>query len=229
MKAVNGLKSRSSASFARIRMTAGVAMTIVFATTAFAQVPPGGAAQPGRGGGGGGRGRGAIQVMTLNTPAFNDDGVIPVKHAQPGRDVSPALSWSGVPDSNVASFALIVHDANAPIGNGTDDMLHWMVWNIPASARSLPEGVPHGPNLPDGARQISASGPYYRGPAAPPTGPPHSYLFELYALDTMLDVAPVTPGQQIQPAVTRAAVVAAMAGHVRGKATLVGTFRRAAP
>jgi len=225
MKAVNGLKSRSSASFARIRMTAGVAMTIVFATTAFAQVPPGGAAQPRRSGGGGGRGRGAIQVMTLNTPAFNDGGVIPVKHAQPGRDVSPALSWSGVPDSNVASFALIVHDANAPIGNGTDDMLHWMVWNIPASERSLPEGVSHGPNLPDGARQISASGPYYRGPAAPSTGPAHHYLYELYALDTTLDIPAV--GQS--PPLTRAALTAAMAGHIRGKAVMVGTFKRAAP
>jgi Raf kinase inhibitor-like YbhB/YbcL family protein len=163
--------------------------------------------------------------MTLTAQAFNDGGVIPVKHAQPGRDVSPALSWSGVPDSNVASFALIVHDANAPIGNGTDDMLHWMVWNIPGSARSLPEGVPHGANLADGARQISASGPYYRGPAAPSTGPAHHYLYELYALDTVLDIPAV--GQS--PPLTRAALVAAMAGHIRGKAVMVGTFKRPAP
>jgi Raf kinase inhibitor-like YbhB/YbcL family protein len=202
------------------RFLAALVMTAVFASTVSAQNP-----QPGRGGGGGGRGRGAIQVMTLNTPAFNDGGVIPVKHAQPGRDVSPALAWSGVPDSNVASFALIVHDANAPIGNGTDDMLHWMVWNIPASARSLPEGVSHGPNLPDGARQISASGPYYRGPAAPSTGPAHHYLYELYALDTTLDIPAV--GQS--PPLTRAALIAAMAGHIRGKAVMVGTFKRAAP
>jgi Raf kinase inhibitor-like YbhB/YbcL family protein len=161
--------------------------------------------------------------MTL-TSSFNGN-AIPVKHAQPGRDVSPALSWSGVPDSNVASFALIVHDANAPIGNGTDDMLHWMVWNIPASARSLPEGVPQGPTLGDGARQISASGPYYRGPAAPATGPAHHYIYELYALDAMVDVPAV--GQS--PPLTRAAVVAAMAGHIRGKAVMVGTFKRAAP
>ena len=219
MTAMKSVKSGSYARFASIRMTAGLVMTMVLTTIAIAQNP-----QPGRGGGGG-RGRGAIQVMTLNTSAFNDGGVIPVKHAQPGRDVSPALSWSGVPDSNVASFALIVHDANAPIGNGTDDMLHWMVWNIPASARSLPEGVSHGPNLPDGARQISASGPYYRGPAAPSTGPAHHYLYELYALDTTLDIPAV--GQS--PPLTRAAVTTAMAGHIRGKAVLVGTFKRAAP
>ena len=201
------------------RSFAALVMTSVFASTVFAQNP-----QPGRGGGGG-RGRGAIQVMTLTTPAFNDGGAIPVKHAQPGRDVSPPLSWSGVPDSNVASFALIVHNANAPIGNGTDDLLHWMVWNIPGTARSLPEGVSHGPNLPDGARQISASGPYYRGPAAPSTGPPHHYIYELYALDAMLDVPAV--GQS--PPLTRAALIAAMAGHIRGKAVMVGTFKRAAP
>ena len=191
--------------------------------------PPGGRGD-GRGGGGGrGRGRGPMAIMTLTSPAFQNGGVIPVANSQAGmKEASPALSWSGAPDSTV-SFVLIEHDVSAPVGNGTDDLLHWMVWNIPASTHTLPEAVPQGPNLPDGSRQISASGPYYRGPAAPPTGPPHTYVFELYALDTMLDVPAVTPGQQIQPAVTRAAVVAAMAGHVRGKATLVGTFRRAAP
>jgi Raf kinase inhibitor-like YbhB/YbcL family protein len=180
-------------------------------------------------GGGRGRGRAPMVVMTLASKSFQNGGVIPVANSQAGpKELSPELSWTGVPDS-VASFVLIAHDVSAPVGNGTDDMLHWMVWNIPGSARSLAEGVTHGPNLADGSRQISASGPYYRGPAAPSTGPAHNYVFELYALDTTLDVAAVTPGQQIQPAVTRAAVVTAMAGHVRGKATLIGTFRRAAP
>ena len=75
-----------------------------------------------------------------------------------------------------------------------------------------------GPQIADGTRQISASGPYYRGPAAPATGPAHHYALELFALDVMLDVPPVA-GQM--PATTRAAVVAAMAGHVRGKGTFV--------
>lgn len=181
------------------------------------------------GGRGGGRGRAPMAIMTLTSPAFQNGGVIPVANSQAGsKEASPALSWTGAPDSTV-SFVLIAHDVSAPFGNGTDDLLHWMVWNIPGSTHSLPAGVPQGPSLPDGSRQISQSGPYYRGPAAPPTGPAHTYLFELYALDTMLDVPAVTPGQQIQPSATRAAVVAAMAGHVRGKATLVGTFRRAAP
>jgi len=193
---------------------------LALAGESVAQVPPAGAPAGQRGRGGGGRGR-AIQVMTLNSSGFADGSTIPVKYAQPGVEVSPPLVWSGVPDSNVVSFALVVHDLDAA-GNNGDDLLHWMVWNIPPSARSLPEGVPQGPQLADGARQISASGPYYRGPAAPGTGPVHHYVFELYALDAAIDVPPVGAA----PAATRTAVMAAMAGHVRGKAVLVGTFKR---
>ena len=206
-----------------------VKVAAVYVTCAFAAPGISIAQNPPAGGRGGGQARRRpIEVMTLTTKGWEDGGRIPIKHAQPGHDVSPALTWS-TPPEGTTGFVVLVHDIDAASGNGLDDVLHWMVWNLPATATSLPEGVPEGGQRPDGSRQISASGPYYRGPAAPPTGPPHSYLFELYALDTMLDVAPVTPGQQIQPAVTRAAVVAAMAGHVRGKATLVGTFRRAAP
>ena len=188
----------------------------------FAEAPAGQPPQPGqRGGGGGGRGRGAIQVMTLTSTAWPDGGTIPAKHTQAGEEASPPLAWSSVPDT-AASFALIVHDVDAAIAGGTDDVLHWMVWNIPAATRSLPERVPQGPQLPDGTRQISATGPGYRGPGALASGPAHHYVFELYALDAMLDV----PAVGASPAQTRAAVVAAMAGHVRGKAVYVGLFRR---
>ncbi len=188
--------------------------------------PPAGQPTPaGRGGGGGGRGRArAVRDFTLSTAAFTDGGVIPVKYAQPGHDISPPLAWSGAPDSTV-SYALIVHDVNFAIGNGTDDMLQWMVWNIPGSATSLAEHVPEGGDLADGSRQISGTGPYYRGPNAPSTGPMHHVVFELYALDGMLDVVAVGA----QPPATRAAVVAAMASHIRGKAVTTGVFRRAVP
>jgi Raf kinase inhibitor-like YbhB/YbcL family protein len=225
----------SAATFAR-RALAAAALLAAVALDALAQVPPGappGQRGGGRGGRGGGGGRGrAIQVMALTSRAFEDGGRIPVKFAQPGGDVSPPLAWTGVPDS-IASFALVVHDVDAASeGRGGasapasfDDLLQWMVWNIPGSVHSLAEGVPLGAQLADGMRQISATGPYYRGPAAPSSGPPHHYLFELYALDTLLDVPPVGAA----PAATRAAVITAMLGHVRGKAVLVGTFRRAAP
>jgi Raf kinase inhibitor-like YbhB/YbcL family protein len=214
---------------ARWLVAAGFALAI--AQDALAQIPPGGAPQRGAGrggrGGGGGRGRG-IQVMTLTSTAFTDGGSIPVKYAQPGGDVSPPLAWNGAPDSST-SFVLVVHDVDAASegrgGTGLDDLLQWMVWNIPATTRSLAEGVAQGSQLPDGTRQISATGPYYRGPAAPASGPPHHYLFELFALDAPIDVAPVGAA----PAATRAAVMAAMLGHVRGKAVLVATFRRQAP
>jgi Raf kinase inhibitor-like YbhB/YbcL family protein len=181
--------------------------------------PPG--APAGQPPGGRGGGRGAVQTMTLTSTAWVDGGQIPPKYSQAGDQVSPPLVWINVPDA-AASFVLLVHDLDAAAGNGTDDILHWMLWNIPAAARGLSEGVPHGSQLQDGTRQISASGPYYRGPGAPAAGPAHHYAFELFALDAALDVPPVGAS----PPQTRAAVVAAMAGHVRGKGVLVGLFRR---
>jgi Raf kinase inhibitor-like YbhB/YbcL family protein len=169
----------------------------------------------------GGRGGGRAVTMTLTTTAFADGSVIPNKYTQAGEQVSPALSWTGAPDS-AKSFVLIMHDIDVASGPAGEDVLHWLAWNIPGNATSLPEGVPQGPEAANGMRQISVSGPYYRGPGAPATGPLHHYVFELYALDTMIDVPAV--GQS--PSATRAAVVAAMHGHIRGKGVLVGLFKR---
>lgn len=193
-----------------------------------AQTPPATVQPPapppaGRGGGANARPRG-IRVMTLTSSAFSDGGMMPAKHAQTGRDVSPPLSWSGAPDS-VQSYVLIVHDADAAIADGNDDLLHWMVWNIPGTATSLAEGMAQGAQRADGMRQISASGPYYRGAAAPSTGPAHHYVFELYALDATVNVAAVG----MSPPATRKAVMDAIATHVRGKGVLVGLYRRPAP
>jgi Raf kinase inhibitor-like YbhB/YbcL family protein len=198
-----------------MRLTIG--LTLLFVALVHGQQrgapPPGG-----RGGGGG---RGAVEVMTLATTAWPDGGQIPATYTQAGAQLSPPLTWSHVPDG-VASFVLLAHDLDAPTGTGGDDILHWMLWNIPATARSLQEGVPQGSQLPDGTRQISVSGPYYRGPGAPAAGPPHHYVFGLFALDVAVDVPPVGA----LPAQTRAAVATAMVGHVRGKAVYVGLFKR---
>ncbi len=186
------------------------------------------AAQPQRGappvapgGRGSGRGRGPVQVMTLTSTAFADGGQIPARYTQAGEQASPPLQWTNVPDE-ITSFVLVVHDPDAPVGPGTDDLLHWLVWNIPGTQRELAGSMPHGPELPGGIRQISATGPFYRGPGAAAAGPAHHYLFELFALDTVLDI----PAVGAPPAQTRAAVLAAMAGHVRGKAAYVGLFKR---
>jgi len=181
-------------------------------------LPP---AKPPQGGPGGQGRRAPMQVLSLTTTAWADGGMIPVKYTQAGAQVSPPLAWSNVPDG-VQTFVLIARDSDAAIGSGIDDVLHWMLWNIPGATRSLAEAIPQGNQLPDGTRQMSASGPYYRGPGAPASGPAHHYVFELYALDAAIDVPPV--GQS--PVLTRAAVEQAMAGKIRAKGSLVGLFKR---
>ena len=176
---------------------------------------------PAPGGGGNPNRRGPIQSIALTTPAWTHGGTIPAKYSQIGGQVSPPLAWSNVPDG-VTNFVVIARDVDQRIGQGTEDTLHWMVWNIPGTARSLAEGLPQGNPLPDGSRQISASGPYYRGAAAPPGAPAHHVVFEIYALDAAIDVPAV--GQS--PSQTRAAVEAAMVGKIRGRGTLVGEFKR---
>ena len=198
-----------------------LAIALVHADAPQRGAPPPGAPGGQPGGRGGGRGRGSIQTMTMTSSAWPDGGQIPAKYTQVGEEASPPLAWSNVPE-NVASFVLIAHDVDAAIGNGTDDLLHWMLWNIPATTTSVPEKVPVASQLADGTRQISATSPGYRGPGALASGPAHHYVFELFALDTTIDVPAV--GQS--PPQTRAAVVAAMAGHVRGKAVYVGLFKR---
>jgi len=211
-----------------IRLAALLVVAVAAFVNAAAQrgaTPPPGQppAQPG-GRGGGGRGRGGIATMTLTSSAWTDGGPIPAKYTQvngPAGEISPPLAWIAAPE-NTAEFVLIVHDVDAAVGNGTDDMLQWMLWKIPAATTTLAEHVAAGPELPDKTRQISATGPYYRGPGALSAGLAHHYLFELFALDQAIDVPAV--GQS--PPQTRAAVVAAMAGHVRGKGVLVGLFKR---
>jgi Raf kinase inhibitor-like YbhB/YbcL family protein len=189
--------------------------------TTTAGTPQTTAAPAGQRGGGGGRGRGGIQAMALTTTAWADGAAIPEKYTQKGHDVSPPLAWANAPDT-VTSFVLIMHDIDAPIAPGTDDTVQWMLWNIPGTAHSLPEGMPQGPQLEDGTRQISVTGPNYRGPGAPTSGPAHHYVFEIYALDATIDV----PAVGAAPAATRAAVIAAMSGHVRGRGVLTAKGNR---
>src|SRR6187397_2159442 len=159
-------------------------------------------------------------AMTLTTTGWPDGDPIPVKFTQAGEQVSPALNWTNVPPGTV-SFFLHMHDPDVARNKGTDDQAHWLVWNIPATATGLPEGVPKGEKLADGSMQISASGPVYRGPGAPATGPQHHYTFEIYALDTKLDVVATADAFE-----TRANVMKAVQGHVLGKAVYGGLFKR---
>lgn len=164
--------------------------------------------------------------MVLTISGWPDGGQIPVKFTQAGEQVSPELKWANVPAGTV-SFVVNMLDPDVSVMRGTETQPHWIVWNIPGSATGLPEGVKAGADLPDGSHQISASGPQYRGPGAGANGPLHHYTFEVYALDTKLDVAATAGATPIASALeTRAAVMKAMAGHVLGKAVYVGLFKR---
>ena len=158
--------------------------------------------------------------LTLTTTAFEDGGIIPNKYTQAadGTPVSPALSWSYVPDGTV-SFALILHDPDTSLMKTTQQVLHWMIFNIPGSARSLPEGVPAQPQLPDGSIQALSQRKQvgYMGMGAPAPGPYHHYTFELFALDTKLNLGPDATQDQ---------VLNAMNGHILMKGVLVGRFHR---
>jgi Raf kinase inhibitor-like YbhB/YbcL family protein len=157
--------------------------------------------------------------MTLTSPDFEDGGEIPAKYTQRvSNPESPKLEWTHVP-SGVVTFVLHMHDPDVARQKTTEDMLHWMVINIPGSAHELPGAVAPNPTMPDGAIQLKNGGNTvgYRGPGAPAPGPYHHYTFELYALDTRLDLGPDA---------TRAEVLKAINGHILAKAVTEGRFHR---
>lgn len=191
-------------------------MAVMIATALGAQLS--GQQQGDRGGGagrGGGRGRGLAPLL-MESDAFPDGGVVPPKYAGRGG-VQPGFKFSNAPEGTV-SFAIIFHDIDVAIGGNTDDVLHWIVWNIPAAAGGIPEG-----KLPDGSVQganITKQNAYF-GPGAPAGPRYHHYVFELYALNAMLDLPP-TSG--------RVDLLKAMEGKVVAKSAYVGRFRgEAAP
>jgi Raf kinase inhibitor-like YbhB/YbcL family protein len=189
---------------------------------AFAQTPPPPAGGGQARGAGGGRGP-ANPPLIMTSTAWEDGGVIPDKYTQASGPTapSPELKWSQVPPGT-QSFVLLMHDPEPVLNRGAKmDITHWLVWNIPGTSTGLSEGVAAG-ELPDGTRQVSLRSNAYMGPGAPP-GPYHHYTFELYALDTKIDVPQGTPQEA---AATRTAVVNAMDGHVLGKAVLVARFHR---
>ena len=200
--------------------TVAVALLAVGATgAAFAQAQ-GGAAPGGGQGRGGGRGPQAPPLV-MTTTAFEDGGIIPAKYVgQMG--VSPELKWTQVP-MGTQSFVLLMHDPDVALQRGTGDVLHWLIWDIPGTATGLPEGVMPAADLPDGSHQVSLRSSGYMGPGAPATGPYHHYTFELFALDTKLNIP---AGTNAEAAATRAAVMKAIEGHALGKAVLVGRFHQ---
>jgi len=155
-------------------------------------------------------------TLTLTSPSFAHQSEIPQKHSCQGGDVSPALSWSGLP-TGTKSLALILDDPDAPDPSAPQrTWVHWVVYDIPPDAHSIVEGASHS-GLPPGARAGSNDWqrPDYGGPC-PPIGR-HRYFHKLYALDVVLP-------DLHQP--TKAALEKAMQGHILAQAELVGTYQK---
>lgn len=151
-------------------------------------------------------------TMELKSQAFNPGDMIPSKYTCDGPDISPPLTWSELP-AGTMSFALISDDPDAPVGT----WVHWVMWNIPASARSLDENVAKTASLPNGAKQGTTDFRRigYGGPC-PPSGT-HRYFFKLYALDTTLNLPASTTKKDLEKA---------MHGHILAQAELMGKYRR---
>jgi Raf kinase inhibitor-like YbhB/YbcL family protein len=160
------------------------------------------------------RGPGLVP-LTIESSAFADGGVVPDKYSFRGGNTQPGFKITNAP-ANVQSYAIIFHDIDVAIGGNTDDVLHWVVWNIPGTTTEIPEGkLPEGSVGGKGIRDNN-----YMGPGAPPGPRFHHYVFEFYALSSKLDL-PTTS--------SRPELLAAMKGKVLAKAAYVGRFKGTAP
>jgi Raf kinase inhibitor-like YbhB/YbcL family protein len=152
--------------------------------------------------------------FTLASSAFLNSGKIPKKYTCDDADQSPQLTWAGAP-AKTQSLALIVDDPDAPAGTWT----HWLIWDIPATTKTLLSPTTKLRVLPNGAHQgyndfhrIGYSGP------CPPPGLPHRYFFKLYALDVAhLD---------LKPGATKSQLEAAIKPHLLTQTQYVGLYQR---
>ena len=150
--------------------------------------------------------------MKLTSKAFDNKGIIPSQFTCDGRDISPPLNWSA-PPANTKSLALICDDPDAP----GKTWVHWVIYNLPPSTRSLSEAVPGGSKIPGGGLQgINDFKKLSYGGPCPPGGT-HRYFFKLYALDKMLD---------LEPGTTKTELEAAMKGHIIDRGELMGYYSR---
>ncbi len=151
-------------------------------------------------------------AIQLTSEAFSDGTMIPKRFTCDGEDLSPPLSWSGLP-TETASLALICDDPDAPVGTWD----HWVLFNIPVSETGLPENVPAKATLDDGSVHGNNSWGRlgYGGPCPP--GGTHRYFFKLYALGIALD---------LKTGATKSQLVKAMEGHILDQGQLMGKYKR---
>jgi Raf kinase inhibitor-like YbhB/YbcL family protein len=145
--------------------------------------------------------------MQLISPAFAQNQHVPTEYTCKGNNISPPLQIKEVP-KDTKSLVLFMHDPDAPVG----DWVHWTVWNIPPDTEEIPENsVPEG--AVEGTTSFKDTG--YGGPC-PPWGT-HRYIFDLYALDTVLDLKPGAGSDEL---------TAAIKDHISQQTELVGVFSR---
>ncbi len=154
----------------------------------------------------------ATMALELTSSAFDHEGMIPAKYSCDGQDISPPLIWENVPEGT-ESFVLICDDPDAPVGT----WVHWVLFDLPAETRSLPEAVAAEPEPPVGGRHGKNSwGRLDYGGPCPPSGA-HRYIFKLYAIDTTLNLSAGAKKQK---------VLDAMDGHILDQTTLMGKYQR---
>jgi Raf kinase inhibitor-like YbhB/YbcL family protein len=161
-------------------------------------------------------------VITVTSPTLKANEVVPIDHTADGKNVSPALSWSGAP-ANTKQFALVYDDPDVAFGNPPQTFVHWVVYNIPGTAKGLPGELPMDAVLTapaDIAGTIQGLSGFkrtgYRGPAPPP-GKPHHYTWTVYALDAEL---------KLDQGLNRNQLLEAIKGHIIGQGSLVAIYER---
>jgi Raf kinase inhibitor-like YbhB/YbcL family protein len=152
-----------------------------------------------------------VMPFEITSEAFDHEAAIPEKYTCDGDDISPPLAWTDPPDGT-QSLALISDDPDAPGGT----WVHWVVYNLPADARGLPEAIAGDGDLPGGVHGMNSWPRAEYGGPCPPSGT-HRYFFTLYAVDTTL---------ALEPGASKADVIGALEGHVLAEKTLMGTYQR---
>jgi len=152
-------------------------------------------------------------ALKVTSPDFTSGGAIPKQFTCDGGDISPALAWNDAP-AGTQSFSLIADDPDAPAGT----WVHWVLFDLPANARSLPQNVPKTEQLENAARQgRNDFGKIGYGGPCPPRGAPHRYFFKLYALDTRLNLKSGANKQDVERV---------QQGHVLAQGEWMGRYGR---
>jgi Raf kinase inhibitor-like YbhB/YbcL family protein len=157
--------------------------------------------------------------IVVTSPTLTSGEAMPRDYTPDGRNVSPPIAWSGLP-AGTRELAVVCADFGA---GAPPPWVHWVIYNIPAAAKGLPEAVPIDPAAPMPAEIKGATQGFngwrraiYRGPA-PPVGTTHIYYFTVYALDAKLE---------LKPNLTRAELLEAMRGHIIGQGEIVPVYQR---